>query len=124
MPMCTYLGDTEHTAPTGHREIDELLPRVRKLTGRDWRVGVRAFTERRWFRADRVSRIFSLYFGLQWGEFQVINFYRDESGTTINPGASAELVAAYLYGMLGVLEHPEERPGAGTCVECGQKVQP
>jgi len=35
-----------------------------------------------------------------WGPWQIINFYDTKSGTSINTQVSAEVIAAYCYGLL------------------------
>lgn len=111
MPMCTYLSDGQHTKPTSNKKINELLAEVRQKTGEDWRVGEHVHEIPRWFRKSRTYRWFELLKCVDpppyRTEFQIINFYREHSGTTINDAVSADLIVAYLYGMLGGLQRVE-----------------
>lgn len=100
MPMCTYLGDAEHTSPTGHKVIDETLADLRKQSGDDWRVGVHVIEQPRWFRKPIRHKWYALYINVGLGEFQRINFYRDGTDWSINPNVTAELVVAYMFGYL------------------------
>src|SRR5687767_1729261 len=112
MPMCTYLGDTEFLAPTGHKAIDEAVADLRKQTGDDWRAGSFTHVLKRWFRKPVKHTWYALYINVGFGEFQCINFYRDGTDWSINPDVSAELIVAYCYGYLAGDWHARRKPAA------------
>jgi hypothetical protein len=108
MPCCTYLNDNEYTSPTTDIELNKLLSDVRRLTGDDWRIHESVYETRRWFRPPLLSKNYELYGPISGPEFQIINFYRpersDEMFSSINHNNSAGHVAAFLYGMLVILQ--------------------
>jgi len=99
MPAYTYLGQEEHTTPTKNTTLNGLLAEVRQATGEDWRIAERVFLHRRLLRKPREITLYELFVGTTASEFQAINFYR-EHDWSINLVNSAELVAAYLHGLL------------------------
>lgn len=101
MPMCTYYGPTEAMRPTGDNDLDALLVEVRNATGKDWRIDWRDSIVRKALRRPKTTRVYSLIVATIAPEFQVINFYRDGQGWTINSDVTKELIYAYLYGVLG-----------------------
>lgn len=134
MPATTYLRRGEFAAPTGHALLDQLVSSTRALTGEDWRADRRAVYERvtwaevpllrpwRWAeylrcvdpltaRRRAPHYVFSLYVCVdpQGLEFQIINFARDSSGTSINHLVGAELCVAYLYGQLAGVQQERWR---------------
>lgn len=90
MPMCTYLGETQHTRPTADAELNSLLAEVRAATGDDWRIGEHESLRLVPFRGTRVKRTYTLYAHVSGGEFQVLNLRGNTVGT----------VEAFLYGVL------------------------
>ena len=90
MPMCTYLGDDQHTAPTSDQELNTLLAEVRSATGEDWRIGEHESLRLVPFRGTRVKRTYTLYAHVSGGEFQVLNL----RGNTVGH------VEAFLFGIL------------------------
>lgn len=98
MSICTYLTDDEFTTPTTNVTLNEVLAEVRRVTGRDWRVGERSYTTGHlWWR--KTSHWYTLYLTTTMSEVQVINFWR-EGDCSISTNSSAERVIAYLYGVL------------------------
>ena len=100
MPMCSYFGDNEAKQPTGDAALDELLAQVRNVTGKDWRIWWKEYEIRKPLRRPVKARHYSLIVETRAPEFQVINFYRDNTDWTINGSVSKELIYAYLYGLL------------------------
>jgi hypothetical protein len=98
MPMCTYLSDTIFTQPTSDKEINTLLSEVRRITGKDWRVA-EEIVKCWWYTTKR----YTLYNHTQGPEFQIVNFYRADSGQNINTSVEAGYIAAYFYGLLSQL---------------------
>lgn len=105
MPATTYLQSDEYLMPTGHAVVDKVLQELRAASGGDWRVARRKIASgHSWW--PRTLDCFTLYvaqgppsIAIGLGEeFQVINFYRDDSDWSINHDVPAELVIAYMYG--------------------------
>lgn len=107
MPMCSYFGDNEAMQPTGDAVLDDLLAEVRKRTQEDWRIWWREYEIRKFLRKAARSRAYSLIVETQAPEFQIINFYRDNTDGSINGAVSKELIYAYLYGLLAGLHAKE-----------------
>lgn len=100
MPICTYLSPDQHTEPTQHEELNKILKEVRQHSGKDWRVAEHTFERSHWFRKSEVVYRYELMLHICSGEFQCINFHRDDSNWSINTTVPAELVIAFLYGIL------------------------
>lgn len=104
MPICTYLDERQHTAPTTDSELNNLLADVRTATGRDWRVGERIIERRRWFRKPLVAKRYTIYLNTNGPEFQIVNLYRpDLDELSFGIVNEASHVAAYFYGLLAGL---------------------
>lgn len=112
MPMTTYLSKGEFLKTTSNGEINRLLEEVRKGTHRDYRVSEHEEYSESWHLLKRPSPklYYTVYYGINDfhnkpnGEFQVINFYSAESGTSINTIVSPDIVTAYFYGILTGLQ--------------------
>ena len=101
MCICTYISDGEYTHPTNNEYLNELLQEVRQVTGDDWRLKERTSCYKPgWFRKLKCVKLYSLYNHLHSIEFQVINFYCDENDSSIHTMCSADVMAAYLLGIL------------------------
>lgn len=102
MPITTYLQPLEYVGLTSDREINNLLKKVRDQRGEHYRVEERILTTKRLFRQPQVNHRYSVYLKLdhEGFEFQVINFYNPRSDTSINTVVTADVVAAYFYGIL------------------------
>ncbi|CAJ0893953.1 hypothetical protein R77569_04357 [Ralstonia mannitolilytica] len=100
MPMCSYFGDNQAKQPTGDKALDDLLSEVRETTGMDWRIWWKEYEIRKPLRKPIKARHYSLIVETRAPEFQVINFYRDNTDWSINGSVSKELIYAYLYGLL------------------------
>jgi len=96
MPVTIFLN-TRYTQPTSHTELNDLLIRVRENTGKDWRLSEQKFTEVTGFWPFLKRK---MYVEVSFPEFQIINFYRDNTGTSINESNEADYVAAYFHGIL------------------------
>lgn len=101
MPMTTFLYDSDLNVPTSNKELNEMLKEIRSVTGENWQIIERE--KRRLFR--RLVKVYELYVEVGGiGPFQVINFYRENTGTSINESNSTELVMAYLTGILAGIQ--------------------
>lgn len=98
--ICTYLSGDRHAEPTKCQQLNELLADVRKTTGKDWRVAEHEFERTYWFRKSEVVFRYELLVHICAGEFQCINFHRDGTTWSINTTVPAELVIAFLFGIL------------------------
>lgn len=98
--ICTYLSGQKHTEPTRCSQLNDLLAEVRKITGKDWRAAECEFSRSHWFRKDEIILRYELLLHICAGEFQCINFHRDGTDWSINTTVPAELVVAFLYGIL------------------------
>jgi len=100
MVMCTYLNDSDYTAPTSNAELNSMLEELKQKTGDDWRLEEEVYEVKRLFRKPKKVALYTLYYHIHSIEFQIINFYRLESETSINVSVSADVMAAFLLGML------------------------
>lgn len=98
MPMCTYLGEGQHTEPTTDDELNELLSDVREATGKDWRIGEQIMREARLLREPIYIKRYTLYNHVGSGEFQLLNIPQGR-----------DHVACYLYGVLGGISDAKKR---------------
>lgn len=105
MVATTFLNDNEIDQPLSSPEAQKLLDEVRKVTGKN-----RQLTEYEFFRTKRKNLIISVretysrwqlcvYVGgfVPW---QIINFFVEDSDTSINGLVSLDLIMAYLHGVL------------------------
>jgi hypothetical protein len=105
MCICVWLGEAKYTEPTSNKDLNELLQEVREATGDDWRLQEKIRKIRRhWFKGERTVSVYSLYNHLHSIEFQVINFYCEEDDYSIHTMCSADVMAAYLTGILTGLQ--------------------
>lgn len=111
MPICTYLSATQYRNDISDSHLQELLNDVRDATKNDWRIGVVVDSTTGFFRKKHV-RYYSLYNHVNGGEFQIINFYIPdcESCSTV---VSAEVIAAYLLGVMSSHESATKAAGKG-----------
>ena len=105
MPITTFLHNSELNVPTTNKDLNEILTEVRIVTGQNWQVIERLVHKARpwwaFWRANKIHKSYSVYvFVGGVGPWQEINFYRDDASSSINIDVTAELVIAYLYGML------------------------
>lgn len=106
MCITTFLHDSELNIPTSCKVLNETLLELRKLTKKDWQVIEHVHVKERFFRKAIVHKSYELYVYVGGcGPWQLINFFKEGTGTTINTVNSNELVIAYMYGMLGGLAH-------------------
>jgi hypothetical protein len=96
MPMCVDLRKEEWDIPTSNKELNELLKEVRIKTGENFQL-VEAPRHSFW-KKERTYNLLLEVGG--YPPFQSINFYRENSDTSINDWVPADLIAAYLYGVL------------------------
>lgn len=112
--MSTYLSQTDKTRPVQNDELNSLLKNVREVTNEDWRVdevehhvSKGAWWWKTWHRYYR----YQLLVHVGGAEYQVINFYREpEHDGGINPWVPAELVMAFLFGILSGRQALRKKP--------------
>lgn len=94
MPMCTYLSNDEFTKQISNNHLQELLSEINKND--KFRLEERLTKTR--FKKERKTYV--LYHETIYPEFQIINFYCENSDSSINPCVSADVISAYFYGIL------------------------
>ena len=100
MPMTTYFSQRDVDAITDDLVLAPLLEELSQRTGRRW-VAQSYLVKRLFHKPMRSWCLYkSLGATLLGDEYQVINFYRDETGTSINTYVPKELLVAFLYGCL------------------------
>jgi len=62
--------------------------------------------QKRFLRPQKFYNIYEVLWHVQGDEWQVINFHRSGSDWSINHLVTADMAAAYLYGVLAGLHHP------------------
>ncbi|MEE9315992.1 MAG: hypothetical protein V3U97_02675, partial [bacterium] len=60
MVCTTTLSSDQQNQETSDLELNELVISARNYTGKNWQAVERIYTQRRWFRADKVTRRFEL----------------------------------------------------------------
>lgn len=105
MPAFTFMFDNEKNIPTSNNELNVLLKALREKTGEDWQLLERSVQRRHLLLWKKEEKIFMLLVGIPCCdgsiiEYQIINFYRENTGTSINDYVPAELIAAYFFGAL------------------------
>lgn len=101
MPITTYMTGEFRERDFADSNIGPVLRELRQVTGLDWRVEQYTIRRRKRFRW-RTTILYSLYCGIgDTGEFQIINFYNEGTGSSINTEVSASLVVTFMYGMMG-----------------------
>lgn len=100
--ITTFLSTNEQNIPIKNIEITKLLAEIRDKTKENWQVlEIEHSRSPSFFRKSITTFSYEVYFEVGGcAPFQIINFYRDNTGTTLNIGVSAELVVAYFYGIL------------------------
>jgi hypothetical protein len=105
MPICTYLHNCERNVDTSSDEINARLKQVRAETGEDFQVLEFKLIKKPFFGKEKVFYGYELYSPLIFPEYQIINFYNGKSSSSINIRNSAEVVLAYLDGILSGIHH-------------------
>ena len=101
MVITTYLYQRDIDAMTDDSVLLPLLEELSQLTGQQW-VAQSYPVKRRFHKPTLHWCLYkSLGATLLGDEYQVINFYRDNTGTSINTYVPKELIVAFLYGLLG-----------------------
>lgn len=114
MPMTTMLHQSEVNQVLSDRELSALLHEVRSRTGQDWQIVERVHQRKRWLCKTETTRLYDLYVYvggvLPW---QCIGLAHPDPRSrrsrhfgTFYSGFDAELVAAYLLGILSGMDHP------------------
>lgn len=100
MPATTYLTESEYTAPTSCDQINAYLKEIHASLGKDYRVSERTITRHYLGLFKSTKIVYTVYYPLEHGEYQIVNFYSPSSGTSINHEVEAPVVMGYLYGLL------------------------
>lgn len=100
MPMCTYLHSPPRVSDIENKDIREVLSEVNeKIRNEEGRFYVKEFIRISKFRKKRTYS-YVVYADVGGGEYQVINFYSENPGSSINVGITADVVCAYFMGIL------------------------
>ena len=105
MPICTYLSYDEANdaiITLNHKKINELISEINTYPGERWVVKSTVFTTGYLWWKKEVT-VYTLYSQIMDNEYQLINFYRENTDWSINTHNSADIVVAYLYGRIGAL---------------------
>ena len=108
--ITTFLHSGELNIPTSDKNVNEALQEVRNLTGTDWQIIEREVevTPAFWkfWQSPMIVKSYELFCYVGGcGPWQQINFYRAHSASSIGIVVSADLVVAYLYGILSGANH-------------------
>lgn len=100
--ITTFLHDGELNVPTVNDELNKALAEVREATGENWQIVERVKEKRFAFNTKlKTAYTYELYLYVGGcGPWQLINFYRESSDTSINPVNNADVVMAFLLGIL------------------------
>ena len=100
MAITTYLSQRDVDAIPGDPVLAPLLDELSQRTGHQWVA--QSYLVKRLFRKPIWCWCLyqSLGTTLLGDEYQIINFYRDDTGTSINTCVPKELLVAFLYGCL------------------------
>lgn len=100
--ICTYLNQDEFARflNVTDEDINEALREVNSLTGDEFLIQEIEIVYRKWFKKSR-RFLYTLYARLAHTEVQVINFFLDNSGWSINTTVPKPIILAYLYGQIG-----------------------
>lgn len=117
MTCTTFLHDGELNVPTSNNELNSILKEIRQKSGEDWQIIERSVEihEPFWkfWKPVKWRKSYELYkFVGGIGPWQQINFYRDNTDWSINLSNPAELVMAFLYGMLAGMHVQEMKNDA------------
>ena len=100
MAITTYFSQRDVDAIADDPILAPLLEELSRLTGQRW-VAQSYPVKRRFHKSTwRWCLYKSLGATFLGDEYQVINFYRDNTGTSINTCVTKELIVAFLYGYL------------------------
>lgn len=107
MTIYTLLDEDTIGQGTTNKHLNKVFSAVRDTVNDDIRVVERfrrSLAKKWWqfYRKNEIKPLYTLYVKTidGYAYWQVINFYSDTSGTSINTEVSAEVMIAYLYGML------------------------
>jgi hypothetical protein len=100
--MTTFLHDGELNVPTVNDVLNKTLAEVREATGENWQIVERAKEKRFAFNTKiKTAYAYELYLYVGgMGPWQMINFYKESSDCSINPVNNADVVMAFLLGIL------------------------
>ena len=102
MACTTFLHDGELNQKLPDPEVQYIFEEAKKHSGKDWQVVPLHVHRRKWFKKQTET-----YYGVYVyvggiGPWQQINFYREDSRSSLNLYVPLEVVAAYFLGMLAM----------------------
>jgi hypothetical protein len=98
--MTTFLYDSEKNQKTNYPEVNQLLDKVRHLTGEDWQLVPINITTKKWYKTTHET-FWGLYVYVGGvGPYQQINFFNCKSNSSINIYVPIGYVANYLMGIV------------------------
>lgn len=114
--ITTFLHDGELNVPTSNPDLNDVLAKVRKADpSANWQVIERVTKKKCWgglWMEIKQFRSYELYLYVGGvGPWQQINFYRENSDSSINVSNSADLVVAFLLGILTGLHRGDLNDG-------------
>ena len=95
MAAVTYISNPEQKI-LHNEELNDLLGEISSR----WLIEEKRRIVKYWCKADEVFYDYTLYRHLDGTEYQVISFYREDPWNPRKYRNSAELIVAYLYGIL------------------------
>lgn len=102
MTCTTYLYEFEYTQDTSNNTVNSVLKDLNKESGNKWRVRECLVTSKKnLFSKPVTKKFYELYYHLNHSEFQIINFYCEKSSSSINFMVSADVLIAYMHGVIG-----------------------
>lgn len=102
MAAFTFLTNNEQNKLTSNITINNLLKEVREITYKNWQIIEKITIIKRLFRKDLEIKRYELYVEHEesFPPFQYINFYKNNTNTSLNFSINDELIISYLNGIL------------------------
>ena len=95
--MSTYLSENEFTEKVSNLHLQELLNKVNKI---EQKYRLEEIVFKTGIIRKKYFKTYNVYYEIGYPEFQLINFYNENSEDSINTEVSADIVSAYFYGIL------------------------
>jgi len=102
MAICTYLHDYEFSdfQKVEDKELNELFQEVRELIPDTFFVQQHKVISKKWLKKPTTTVYYSLYKLLSKPEVQEINFFVDNSDSSINTVITKGMLMAYFFGVI------------------------
>jgi len=101
MPICTYLSTVPDSRDIKNVNVRELLDELNAKFKDKWAIRETAHVVG--FFRKKIKYTYELFFHVGGPEYQIINFYSEDSESSINLGNSASVVCAFMLGSLGTV---------------------